>query len=345
MSWRTTKPAEPTEDIVLACAADDGFALPLATTVASVLDHLAPGRKLSLYILDGAISAENRRRLEACWSPDRLTCHWIQLPAERLAGLPISGHINPLTYFRLLLPTVLPESMSKAIYLDSDVIVLSDLAGLWNLPLDGHLCLAAPDVACPCIDASKALPNYRRCAEYLASVRPIRNHARLGIPATAGYFNGGVMVIDLKRWRDADLAQRFLRCLGENRRYVKYWDQYALNVVLAGRWGKLDVRWNQGAHIYRYPSWKESPFDQPQYQQIVMDPYVVHFSSPSKPWHYDCAHPYRDRFYEYLDRTAWRGWRPASPPPDWRRELSARIDRAILFAGRKYRYLRAQFGI
>ncbi len=332
-------------DVVVACAADDAFAMPMATTIASAVENLGPGRKLTVWLLDGGISAEHRRQIETRWESQGLTSHWIHPQAERLAGLPVSDHINLLTYFRLLLPAVLPEGVAKVIYLDSDLLVLRDLGELWDRPLEDRLCLAAPDVACPSIDASQNVPNYRRCAEYMAAVRPVPNFARLGIPRTAKYFNGGVMVIDLRRWREADLASRFLRCLHDNRYHVKYWDQYALNVVLAGCWGELDMRWNQGAHIYRYPSWQESPFQQAQYEQIRSDPYIVHFSSTVKPWHAGSTHPYRERFLQYVDQTAWSGWRPQPSARDWRRDLANLIQQSILFAGRKYRFVRAHLGM
>ena len=50
------------------------------------------------------------------------------------------------------------------------------------------------------------------------------------------YFNAGVMLIDLDAWRREDLVGRMLACLRRHRRDVLWWDQYALNVELAGHW-------------------------------------------------------------------------------------------------------------
>jgi lipopolysaccharide biosynthesis glycosyltransferase len=83
-----------------------------------------------------------------------------------------------------------------------------------------------------------------------------------------------------------------------------------LNVVLADRWGRLDVRWNQGWHVFNYPTWEQSPFDRHSFEQLRDDPFIVHFTTRLKPWRPLCQHPFRAEFFQYLDRTAWAGWRP-----------------------------------
>ena len=83
----------------------------------------------------------------------------------------------------------------------------------------------------------------------------------------------------------------------------------ALNVVLAGKWKPLDIRWNQGSHVFRYRGWKRSPFDRRTYEQLRRDPFIVHFTTSFKPWLLLCRHPLRGEFFRYLDRTAWAGWR------------------------------------
>jgi lipopolysaccharide biosynthesis glycosyltransferase len=60
-----------------------------------------------------------------------------------------------------------------------------------------------------------------------------------------------------------------IECLAKNREYVQAWDQYALNVVLSGQWGSLDGRWNQGWHIYEFPSWEQSPYDRETFKQVT----------------------------------------------------------------------------
>ena len=96
------------------------------------------------------------------------------------------------------------------------------------------------------LDSSLVLENFRLCGPYLGSAQPVPNYRELGLVPEAAYFNAGVLLIDVAAWRDAELSRRSLACLAQYRQHVYWWDQYALNVVLAGRWGPLDERWNQG---------------------------------------------------------------------------------------------------
>jgi lipopolysaccharide biosynthesis glycosyltransferase len=142
--------------------------------------------------------------------------------------------------------------------------------------------------------------------------------------------------VDFAAWRDADLPGQLLTCLEKNRQHVKWNDQYALNVVLAGRWGQLDVRWNQGTHIFGYPTWFQSPFDRETFEKLRNDPYLIHFTTRDKPWMVSCPHPSRELFYAFLDRTAWAGWRPSAIS-----HLRAAYDR-LRAHQRRFRHARKQ---
>jgi lipopolysaccharide biosynthesis glycosyltransferase len=294
-------------------AADENYAMPLAAGVKSILSSLSPRQALRLFVLDSGITADSKQRLLRSWSDKRLTVEWLEPDLRRLDNLPISGHVTRTAYSRLLLPSVLPDDVSRVIYLDSDLIVLRDLAELWAEPLMGAACLAVTDAAAPRIDASVSLPNHAACQPYLAASQPIANFRELGLDPRAHYFNSGVLVIDLAKWRQEGIAEQTLHCLDVHRQHVLWWDQYALNVVLHGRWREPDVRWNQGAQLYRYPRQSASPFDPGSYSRLWRDPWIVHFTSPRKPWHFACDHPYQGRFLKFIDQTDWRGWRPETP--------------------------------
>ena len=298
-------------DPIVVLAADENFAIPLAVTVCSALENLATHRRLKIFVLDGGIHAGTKERLMASWPRDRCQVEWLSVDAAALVGLPCSGHINLVSYYRILIPRVLPTAIERVIYLDSDLIVRQDLGRLWDAPLADNLCLAAPDVSAPYLDSATMLPNYERCRPYLSSTNPVPNFRELGLSARAPYFNAGVMSINLAAWRQEDISRQCLECLDTNRQHVLAWDQYALNVVLANRWEALDLRWNQGSHSLLYPTWEESPLDRQTFDTLRESPHVVHFTTRDKPWMPLCQHPFRREFFAYLDQTQWAGWRPS----------------------------------
>ena len=299
-------------EITVVCAADDAYALPLAVTIRSALETLDARRRMRLLVLDGGISDTSKRRLLASWSFRDVAVEWIAPDPALVDDLQISRHVNLITYYRLLMPWVLPAELGRVIFLDADLLVRRDLSELWDVPLNDAACLAATDTAAPRLDA-RTLANFDRCHRFLAAVEPIPNWRDLSLDGGGKYFNAGVLVVDLPQWRAVNLAEQALRCLREHHEHVRWWDQYALNVLLAGRWNELDPRWNQGAHAYTFPTPGESPFEAEMFHALRNDPWIVHFTSHHKPWHYFSRHPFRNAYYEVIDRTEWQGWRPTFP--------------------------------
>jgi len=313
----TTQPWHtPTDEPVVLCAADDHYIKPLAVTLRSAAARLNPNSHLHVVLMDGGISDSNFAALDDTLQGLPVSVNVLSVNRKEVEDLGTSHHITHTAYFRLLAGRLLPPEIKKVIYLDSDVLVNADLTELWKLELGDHYCLAAPDIACPYIDAYAACENdpaLKPAVPYFAAVSPVANWRELGIDGQANYFNSGVMVLNLQRWRQESIDQKLLACLRENAAYVWCWDQYALNVVFAGQWGMMPLRWNQGAHIFEYPDAASSPLDESEYSQLRDDPAVIHFTTEFKPWKYHPFHPLRDLFFEALDETSWRGWRPEKP--------------------------------
>ncbi|HEX4416115.1 MAG TPA: glycosyltransferase family 8 protein, partial [Lacipirellulaceae bacterium] len=240
----------------------------------------------------------------------RLSVEWTQPDLRLLSDLRTNGHMSAATYFRLLMPEILPREIERVIYLDADLLVRRDIGELWDVPMHGHATLAGQDFTAPWMDASVVFPNVNLAKKLVSAVTPVPNYRELGIAANSAYFNAGVLVVDLNRWRREKLAEKCLACLRQNREHVLFWDQYALNVVLHDCWGQLDLRWNQAAHVYNYRRWQDSLFDRETFGRVRSDPWIVHFCLPSKPWLYFCRHPFASDWRECQARTEWRGERP-----------------------------------
>lgn len=322
---KLTKDVSTTSPVVL-CAADESYAMPLAVTLHSAASNLSDGEHLHVVLLDGGISESSWGGLRETLSELPITIDVIRPDLKLVQDLSVSHHISHSAYLRLMADQLLPSWIDKVIYLDSDLIVLDDLCELWQLELGDHYCLAAVDIACPFIDANtfvKSHPNQLGTSSteaaspasvpYIGALTPIRNWRELGIDGSAHYFNSGVMVLNLKRWREENISSRLFACLRNNREYVWCWDQYALNVVFAGQWGKLPARWNQGTHVYEYPDENQAPIEAAQFVQMRDNPAILHYTSEYKPWNFRPFHPDRQRYYQHLDQTAFSQWRPKDP--------------------------------
>ncbi|BAZ01309.1 hypothetical protein NIES37_53080 [Tolypothrix tenuis PCC 7101] len=75
----------------------------------------------------------------------------------------------------------------------------------------------------------------------------------------------------------------------------------------------IHPQWNQMPRIYDYSSWKESLFAEDIYNELLHRLYIIHFTNSPQPWcaglRVECQHPKKHLFFQYLDMTAWSGWR------------------------------------
>ncbi len=65
----------------------------------------------------------------------------------------------------------------------------------------------------------------------------------------------------------------------------------------------LHPKWNVMSNIYSFVKWPDSPFKQEIakiYEELISNPYIVHFSGRSKPWKFNGLHPAYGRFFMYL---------------------------------------------
>lgn len=299
-------------DPFLLCAADDNYAKPLTVMLHSAVSNLREGVSLNVILMDGGIQEESWAGIKESLANLPIKIMVVKPDAREIEDLVTSHHITHTAYFRLLAAEFLPTWLDKAIYLDSDVLVRGDLTELWEADLGGHYCLAVPDIACPYVDARHGGENRRKANPYMAAISPIPNWKRLGLNGDASYFNSGVMVLNLKRWREDSVADKLLDCLRDNEQHVWCWDQYALNVVFSEQWGHLPARWNQGAHVFEYPGAEHSPIGRDEFVDMRDQPAIIHFTTEWKPWQHRPFHPLADEYFVALDQTAWSGWRPES---------------------------------
>lgn len=304
------------EDETLSCASaihiaatcDDAYAMPLAAMLRSLADNLGAGRSVVAHIIFAALSSANKARVQASVPKDRLHIHWTPLDQAGLASIPgplrAYDHVSPASYFRLLLPRLLPEELNRVIYLDCDLIVLGDLGMLWNLDIDAHYAAAVPELTAD--------------SRLVSSPQGLRLWRELGLAADLEQFNSGVLLINLGKWRDELIEQRALVYLAQAADWVRWHDQEALNAVFAGNWLRLDPHWNLTMrHLVETTPATGQP------------PAIIHYHTAAKPWHADYTFTLREVFFDYLDETAWTGWRPARPRLAAIRLFGKRVEKAL----------------
>lgn len=208
-----------------------------------------------------------------------------KIALDKFPALSENIKITRATYFRLFIPDILPLSIDKVLYLDGDVIVRHSLLPLWNLDL-----------------------NDNAIAAVRGSEGDLNHFLRLGYSPELGYFNAGVLLINLKYWRDCHVVNDFKDFIANHSDSIYLHDQDVLNVVFKDRKKQLPAKYN----LHHGFLVKKPLFDFDKCKDEVIeareDPVIVHFTA-EKPWDADQRnpHPFRSTFYKYQDQTKWKG--------------------------------------
>ena len=148
----------------------------------------------------------------------------------------------------------------KVLYLDSDIIVTSNLTELFNTSLDDYPLGAVPDF-------------------------PISNEE----------FNSGVLLIDTDMWRKENISEELFELTIAHHEHV-YGDQGIFNILFKDRWKHLDITYNlqvgQDAHRYYLG-------DYGWYDLFDGVPNIIHYTTENKPWKHYRFNRFRDIWWFY----------------------------------------------
>ncbi len=283
--------------ISIVLASDERLAMPMTVAAFSAVTNTRSG-PINLFILDGGIMPSSRHKVCRTLVLPHVHVHWIRPASARIDEICRKGpnpRYSKAAYFRLLLPEILPSEIKKVIYLDADVVVLKDLSELWSVEMDGNPFLAVQEPDGPyMIDCFRTFNPELRNLDF----------DKFGIRPEHKYCNSGVMVIDVEKWRREAVMEKAFAFLETY--FPRFVDQDALNVVLAGRWGLLDPKWNVTQAFY--VAQPKCPYGPEVIRNVVSDPYILHFTGSPKPWTNGAApslHPGAEFFFHYGRRTAW----------------------------------------
>lgn len=264
---------EETNQVHIACAIDEGFVRPLCGMLGSLFLHHRE-TPLRLHILTGVLSNSAHKALEKFLHRHHADFCLYKIPDDKFSDYRLAlAHFSKATFYRLLIPEMVVGT-DRVLYLDVDVLVRRNLSGLFarnlgGMPI-GAISDAYPEGACQ----------------------------RLGLPLSCGYFNSGVLLMDLSAWRQDEIAKGTMAYLERNREDLtkcRYADQDGLNVFLQGRWKNLEEIWN--FNLY-HCSLDPASLPEPLRAALREGPAIVHFADARKPWMRQHAMPFQRGFLE-----------------------------------------------
>lgn len=168
-------------------------------------------------------------------------------------------------YYRLFTARLLPEYADRALYLDPDMIILAPLDALYGMNM-GHSLFAA--------------------ARSINKVSETTFKVRLKMPHASGYFNSGLLLMNLAALRREQNPDEVLRYIDAHRRRLVLPDQDALNALYYDRTVLLDpLRYNFDTRYYSLLHTASA--GQISLENMPAQTCVIHYCGKQKPWHAD----------------------------------------------------------
>ena len=258
-------------------AIDHNYVRHCAVTMMSAMCYNRPA-DLVFHVVSAGLPRQDGEMLRGVASSRGASLQLHEVADEQVAGYEVKWRkdkLNLSVFYRCILASLLPPTVSKALYLDSDLLVLDDLGGLWNTDISGCALAGVPD---------DFVVNPAHCE-------------RLGYPLADNYFNGGVLLLNLDYWREHGLEELCKRHYRAHADRLMYNDQDLLNSLFHDCKVLLDMKWNVQEGAYRIP--KGGAADcRPPYIETIEYPSILHYSS-RKPWQYHCMHPLKELYFEY----------------------------------------------
>lgn len=296
-------------------ASSDSFAEILGVSLTSLYENSRDMEQIVVYIFDNNICGDNKKKLDLIAEKySRHTIKWITAKnISQELGINVFLDRGSLSqYARLFVSSVLPQDLERVLYLDSDTIIRKSIKELWNYDIQGKTIGALRD----------AFSKYYR--------------KNIDLMPEDTMFNSGVMIIDLKKWKETNVERRLLEFIRKKEGYIQQGDQGALNHVLAEDICCIDPVFNavtiffdftyQEMMIYRRPP---SFYSEEAVLSAVSDPTIVHFTTSflsKRPWMKGCEHRYVEEWRRYKNLGPWKEselW--DDNRPKWKRLFAALI--------------------
>lgn len=272
---------------ILLCT-DNNYAMPTGVLMHSICSY---NQDVNYYVLvDDTFSIENKERIANIAKRYGSHVSFFKISKELTENMPVNRedqpvHITKSAYNRLFAASMLPKEVEKIIYFDGDIIVRKSLRSLWETDIEGYAVGVVHD---------------------MGEIEHIQSK-RLPYDTKDGYFNSGVLLINVKYWREHNSMQLFNDITEKYQNVLTMHDQDVLNIAFHDKKKWLPITYNmQNGFLYKEQErWNVQGIED-EINIAKHDPVIVHFSTWDKPWKLECFHPYCKDWRKYFFRSVWK---------------------------------------
>ena len=271
-------------------ASDDNYVPLLTISIVSLLENnYKDFDEINVFILNDGITNQNIEKIKNILNKyncnisfiktkdiEHLNLNIVSLERDNIASF--------TTYSRLFIGSLIPDNIDKIIYIDCDILNVYSLKQLWEEDISDYYCAAVLDC----------------CNTTIQEM--------LGISEEDNYINAGMLYINLKKWREDNVEEKFIEFMMNNQNRFYQHDQGIINNVFKGKIKIISPRYNLQGY-FQYMSYKVSKkfscIDNEYYSKEIMDdarknPIFLHFCAADffRPWQNE-KHPYANLYRKY----------------------------------------------
>jgi lipopolysaccharide biosynthesis glycosyltransferase len=274
----------------------DSFSSVLAVSMASIMANNKQADGITFYVIENNISEDNKHKLSEMVEGGGRNLIFIPMPDFQkefnLKLLQVKKKWMFDSYSRMFLGSILPDTVERALYLDCDTLCDDNLEEFYQTDLTGYCCAGVTD----CLSEK-----YYKIFE---------------MNSKSYYVNSGMLLINLKAWREENIEQMVVDYVEKKHGYVFFMEQSVLNIVLQERIKIVHPRYNtftlmislSRKNLYRLRDCKRF-YSANEVKEALAHPCIIHMTNffyvKGRPWIMGNAHPFKDIFLKYKKMTPW----------------------------------------
>ena len=243
---------------------DNNYVIPTAVGMTSAILNKNDNSIYHFILLLNGVSDDNKSKLLQLKSKNVLI-DFIDVSSDKYSAINVQTHVQVSALLKFDIPNLISEN--KILYIDGDVIIQKDLTELYYTDIKQYSLAAVRDMG------GELLQKFNE---------------KVGV---SKYFNSGVMLLNLERWRKDNISEKLILAKKNNPQW-KCMDQDALNYVLSSSTKWIDVKYNSMIALYKaynYDIEEVNDFYKSNYKtynRLEKDSIIIHLAGESKqrPW-------------------------------------------------------------
>jgi len=275
-------------------ASDDNFAEIMGISIVSLFENQKHTKDIRIFVLDHGISNSNKEKIKDIFKNyNRLYPVFLQsIHIDEILNVKVeTDRGSSAQYARLFIEKLLPKEVQRVLYLDCDIIINEKIDDLWNLDMHDKTAAVLMD----------AFSKYYR--------------KNINLKPDDLMFNSGVMLIDVKRWKEREVERRLIEFISSHKGIIQQGDQGALNHVLCNDTFCFPPKFNSVTIFYDFTYeemlvYRKPPafYKKEEVANAVQHPVIIHYTTSflsRRPWEYGSKHTYSDVWLNYRKKSPW----------------------------------------